>query len=104
MPKIQDAFKTITVSLPSYEGSEIKLKTNIPVGDVLEAQKLDDEMETGIQIATKTIVGWNFENEKGETLPITKENILKFPLEDVTFLLEKIAPTLQKKTSGKTKR
>lgn len=104
MPKIQDAFKTITIELPSYKESRLVVKTKAKVEDLLEAEKCETETETAILLSSKMIFKWNFQDKNGKDLPVSTEHLKQLPAEDLEFLMDKITPYLQKKTpSGKTK-
>ena len=104
MPKIQDGFNTVKVELPSYKGSEVILKTNVPISDVMDVKKNEDELELTVMLLTRMIVDWNFDDEAGNKLAISVENLRQFPILDITALQEKIMPFIQKKTlSEKTK-
>lgn len=103
MPKIQDAFKSIEISLPSYPDSKIKLNTKIQIKHLLEAEKME-QAELAIYLASKMILEWNFDDEKGQPLPINEQNLSLFPAEDLQYILDKITPFIEKKTlSDKTK-
>lgn len=104
MPKIGDAFKTITISLPSYKDSQVVLKTNFTVDDISESEDYEKEFDKGICLALKSIRSWNFQDESGADLPITIENLKQFPAQDFQLILETVTPFIQKKRlSGKTK-
>lgn len=102
MPKISQAFSVIKVSLPSYLDSEVEIKTNISVGEVMEVEKTESDMEKAVLMAMKMILKWNFQDEAGADLPITKETLIQLPAVDLTYLLDTITPYVQKKTSEKT--
>lgn len=102
MPKISQAFSVIKVSLPSYPESEVEIKTNVSVGEVMEVEKTESNMERAVFMALRMIIKWNFQDESGAELPVTKENLIQLPATDLTFLLETITPYVQKKTSEKT--
>ena len=104
MPKISSAFSSIKISLPSYPDSEIEIKTNITIGEVVEAEKVDSALEKSVLLASKMILKWNFQDEEGNELPVSQEILKQLPATDLEFLLDKITPYLQKKTlSDKTK-
>ena len=98
MPKISTAYQTIKITLPSYSDSEVELKTNVAVKEVIEVEKLENNMERAVYLATKMIEKWNFQDEAGADLPITKENLIQLPTVDLEFLLNAITPYIQKKT------
>lgn len=100
MPKIQDAFKTIIVSLPSYPESQVEIKTNISMGELVESDKIENGLEKTIAIAAKMIVKWNFKDENENDIPVSLEIINQLPAIDITFLLDSITPYIQKKTQS----
>ena len=103
MPKISQGFKTMKVELPSYEGSEVELNTAISVDDLLQTESLEG-LTHSTGLLERLIVAWNFEEEDGSPLEISTENLMKFPANDLNFMMKAIMPSLQKKTeaSGKT--
>jgi hypothetical protein len=104
MPKINQAFSTVSVTLPSYKDSVIKIKTNLAVGEMVEAEKIEGNIQKSVYLASRMISEWNFEDEQGLSLAINVDNISQLPVLDLEFLLETITPLIQKKTvSAKTK-
>lgn len=103
MPKISQGFSTTTITLPSYEGSEVVLNTVISVDDLLKTESLEGLYHSA-GLLQRLIASWNFEEEDGSPLAITVDNIIKFPAPDLNFMMKAIMPYLQKKTeaSGKT--
>jgi len=92
---------TMTIELPSQKGSEVVIKKKMTVNDGIVSANITNDPSAMADLLASVIVSWNF-TKNGQPMPITKENLLLFPLEDGTFILEKIAP--QKKTdSEKTK-
>lgn len=103
MPRIESAFGTVEFSMPSYPESKVTIMTNVAVKEVAEAEKLTGELERAVYIASKMITDWNFDDADKVKLPITEENLWKFPTADIEALISFITPFLQKKTSKNTK-
>lgn len=97
MPKISQAFGTKTISLPSYPDSEVVLITSPTVEQIMSIEKLDGELEKAVTIASKMVLSWNFTDEKDAPLPVTTDAIKGLPTADLEFLLETIAPFIEKK-------
>jgi hypothetical protein len=102
MPKIQDAFKTIKVALPSYEGSEVELKTNLSVSDLIESEKIENSFEKSVYLISQAIVGWNFQDEEEKEVPVSIDTIKQLPAADLGFLFKELTPFLEQKPSEKT--
>jgi len=102
MPKIQDAFSTFSIELPSYQGSLITIKSNVSMEDIASSEKGETAIDQTLILAERMIVDWNFDDEQGNKLPIKKENIKKLPAFDLKVLFEKIAPYIEKKTLSET--
>ena len=103
MPKIQDAFTTKTVSLPSYEDSELHIKTAISVKKVMSIEQDKADLSSVLGIVCELIVKWNFEKEDGTPLEITVENLEQFPSADLMFLSKEVQKMVKKKQLPNTK-
>jgi hypothetical protein len=102
MPKISQGFKTTTVSLPSYDGSEVIVRTSISVDDLSKTEGLEG-LDHSAGLLERLIVSWNFEDEQGAPLAISTENIKQLPVADLKFLMDTMMPHLQKKTVASEK-
>lgn len=102
MPKISQGFKTTKVALPSYDGSEVELRTSISVDDLSKTEGLEG-LDHSAGLLERIIVRWNFENEQGAPLEVLAANIKLLPVADLSFLMETIMPHLQKKTEPSVK-
>lgn len=102
MPKFTNKQNTVTVELPSYEGSKVTLKSSLSVGNIKTIYKEKDEFEQSICLLLAYIKDWNFVDEDDNPVEVTRENIEELPLEDFQFLSEKIQG-LSNKKKGKTK-
>lgn len=98
------ALKTVKVELPSYPGSEVVMYEKAPFGAIADVKDGMGNIDIAKNVLPRIILEWNLTDEKGNTLPINIETLLKLPLDDVNFLLESalehIKGTLKKKTSG----
>jgi len=100
----KDIRKTIEVVLPSFPESKVVLYESLLFGQVneLNDEKLS-EIDKGILSLRYLVKEWNFTNEKGKDLPITIETLNQFPVDDLTFLLEKVSDFFTKEQKGKEK-
>ena len=99
-----DTRKTISVSLPSYEGSEVVMYESLLFGEVGQLNKTTgDDADKGLLSLQFLIKEWNFVDEKEEKLPITMEILSKFPIKDITVLLEAVSDFFTKEAEGKKK-
>ncbi len=94
MPKLADPRKTKTINLPSFEGSEVVIYTELLVWDQRQISELDGGQFTkSLEGIKKCIKSWNFtEDDEGQIpTPITVENLEKFWDADLKILLESIS-------------
>lgn len=64
----------------------------------MEVEKIEGEMNKSVLMVKKMISGWNFQDESGAELSVDEEFIKQLPTADIQFLLETIAPFIEKKT------
>ncbi len=86
----KDPRKTIKVSIPNIEGSEVEIYDNFLWGDVetlIDSKKSD--IENGLSLLKVLIKDWNLTNENGEKLPITEDTFKTFTIDIINFLLSK---------------
>jgi len=103
MPKLSTAFEKVKFTCPSYEGSEILIRKNLTVGDLMELEKEEKGFEHSVAMLELLIEEWNFNDESGLPLPISRENIKKFPFVDITALLQFVNEFQKKRDLEKTK-
>jgi len=98
----KDVRKTIEVTLPSFPESKVLLYESLLFGQVSELNndKLN-EVDKGVLSLQYLIKEWNFTDESEKELPITIETLNQFPMEDLTFLLEKVSDFFTKEQKGK---
>lgn len=97
---LKDVRPTKTVSLPSFEGSEVVFYSAVLLSDMLEANKQDGDKGVGLHLLHKVIKSWNFVDEENKPVPVNAETIGKLPVPDAEFLLKEVAvfAQAQKKT------
>jgi len=89
MLKLTDNRTTKTISLPSYEGSEVEIYSGLLVGD-LDGLDLSNPERVGIDTLPKLIKSWNFSDDNDKPLSINKDAIKKINIKDITFLVDEI--------------
>lgn len=94
--------KTIKIKLPSFPDSEVEMYEKAPFGVVSDLDDNMSNMEAAKAALPRLIIDWNFTDEKGNKLEPILDNILKLPIEDVNYLvekgLEKVNSSIKKKT------
>ena len=111
MPKLKDIIKLETIKFDN--GIEIVIAKEMTYGGVLSAiknshkedsddNKIDDnkKFEIAAESLLAYIVKWNLEDDDGDTLVITIENIKKLPNDIVIDMINKVyaSEELKKKT------
>lgn len=94
--KFSDPRITKTVELPSFKGSSVEIYSALTVGDqrAILAKFPDSKTNpasafaASIEMIAAGIKDWNFTGEDDKDLPITSENLQKFPEADLAVLLE----------------
>lgn len=75
MPIAKDIIKKITLpGYPEEDPAILEVVVN-PKASVMDGANTDDKNSLEYHILSRTIVSWNFTDEKGEVLPITPETI-----------------------------
>lgn len=95
-----DPRKVKTISLPSFEGSEVQVYQNLKIQEKRELQdkhlgekSLDDAPETlkigyMIGFAAKAIKDWNFTDENDAKLEISEDILSQFTEDDLIAIIE----------------
>jgi len=78
-----DTRKTKTVSLPSIEGSQVEVYTELNIGQQRTISQYEDKFEQGIAGAVIAIKDWNLYKSEDEKYPITKETLEMLKQEDL---------------------
>ena len=95
MPVLESIKKTKKISLPSYEGSEVVLYTDIFFEDVLKFDNIaSPTTKELLEFLPQMIKEWNFTDKDKVPLEITAESIGKLKLPDVNFLLSEVIKVL----------
>lgn len=89
------------LKLPSDENYWVKVTTDLRYGErkhVVAFQEGGVDITQSVDNLMKTlIVEWNLDDEQGEVLPITPENIDRLTEEDAAFIINQVAETIEKK-------
>ncbi len=85
MVRLSSAFSEIETTCPSIEGSKIVVKSDASGADIKALDNVSKADYLCVSL-TKLIVRWNLEDDEGQPLPITKENIDKLPITDQKHL------------------
>lgn len=89
MPQLSQA-TTTRLYLPSTENDEDKayvdVKSKLVLGDIAEINDAESDIDKAIALLTTLVKDWNFTDEAGAVLPITRDNINKLDVADFTFL------------------
>ena len=92
MPRLTDFRRTKTIILPSYPDSKVEIYDAILMRDAMEIDlKEENQIKIGIEMLPKYIKSWNFLNEKNEELPISKDSLNFFTMEDLTYLINELS-------------
>lgn len=91
MGYFKEGRETRKVKLPSNAAYEVELYTDIKWGQTKHALSLTeaggiDLVISADKLLNMLIVSWNLDDEKGEILPITVENIDRLEPEDALYL------------------
>lgn len=89
MPNLE-VRKTSEVVLPSYPDSKVILYDRILAGGMERIMEAKTEFEKGLIALQEIVKDWNFVDEEGKKLEINLENLRRLPLEDLTFLMDKV--------------
>ena len=89
MAILKDFRSTKTLTLPNFPGSSVEIYSGVIFGDIkdgLLSQSTGDIIAKFVELIPLIIKSWNFTDEEGKDLPITKENINKLGVTDIEFL------------------
>ncbi len=88
---VSDTRKIVEVELPSFPGGKVSMVTDLLLGDVRKFNGIKDNFEKAIEMMIASIKDWNLAEKLDDgsvvKMAITKENIDKFPQEDIKLLL-----------------
>ena len=92
----KDIRKTATISLPSFEGSEVELYDDLLFGQMKQVNEAKcGDLDRGVLVLQFLIKGWNFTDESGKVLEITPETLNAFPVKDFTILMDRVTLSLE---------
>ena len=89
--KFVDTRPTVKVELPSFPGSEVEIYKSLTVGEDRKiAAEFGNEATPDVLIAKvlKSVKKWNFTGDDDKPLSINKENLDRFPVNDLMAIVE----------------
>lgn len=105
---IQDTRRTETISLPSYEWSQVVVYKDLNIGQQRALQNYTDNFERGLAASQIAIKEWNLYADENTPLPITVETLEKFNEKDLLAIFSAITgktnEELQSMGSGDVKK
>jgi len=91
MPVLKDFRATKVLTVPSFPDSKIEVYNSVLVGDSVNIDWANkNQFEVGIQRLLCHIKSWNFVNEDGKPMAVSRENLNFFREDDITYLLGEI--------------
>lgn len=97
MVKLTDPRKTVEITLPSFPESKVVLYKQLLIAEQVALQEKYPQQELSraddtkllLETIVKSIKSWNFtEDDEKTPLPITMENLSRFPDNDVEAMFE----------------
>lgn len=79
----QDKLATLAFK-GDYEGAEVKVRLNVPLGVFLEAEKVQRSNQWGDFLdyfVEHVIREWNMEDGEGKPIPVTREGLAQLPVD-----------------------
>lgn len=93
MVKLSDTRQLLEIELEALTGGIVKVHTSLLAGD-MEKVLLRGDGKTGFIFPLSILIKeWNLEDESGNPLPITEENVGKLDIKDVNLIFEKTGLT-----------
>lgn len=92
-PVLSNNRETVTIELPSFEGSQVEVYTSLLVGDMRDMSELDNDVTKATKILPNIVKAWNFVDEEGKPVQPNAAAFMKLPPEDVTFIIETLEKT-----------
>lgn len=91
MPYFKEGRETRKVKLPSAPEYEVEIYTDIKWGETkhtltVNADGSIDMVMSADKLLSMLIISWNLDDEKGDVLPITPENIDRLEPADALYL------------------
>ncbi|HEX5429855.1 MAG TPA: hypothetical protein VFX17_02115 [Patescibacteria group bacterium] len=99
MPVLQDFRNTKLIVLPSYPDSKVEIFDSLLVGELAKfsGRKIgtdEERFELGLDVLPKLIKSWNFTDESGQPLLITKENLSFLKKDDIEYITSEVTKFL----------
>jgi hypothetical protein len=95
---------TRTLTLPSTEKSEDKaivtVKEKLLLRDLALIREGDNDLDSNINGLSTMIVDWNYTDESGQAVPITKDSLLELEVEDFSFLVSELMDAIENTHKG----
>ena len=100
MPIFNDNLKEIILPV---SGAKVKFLGKITYGKMLEfqEQKIENEKEAGLVMATFLISSWDLTDKDGKIIPVTIENIKNLKYNDGNFLISELNKAVTEKKTSK---
>jgi hypothetical protein len=92
--KLFDPRKIKKVILPSFLESVVEMYDSLLTGELEVVSKIEGDYDKGIQILCFLIKSWEFVDEQGVVLPVSKENLNKLPAPDYMVLMDEATNSL----------
>lgn len=91
MAYFKEGRSTRKVKLPSAQEYEVEIYTDIKWGETKHTLTLNEDGSVDMvmsadKLLAMLIISWNLDNEKGEVMPITPENIDRLDPADALYL------------------
>ena len=89
--KIERFYLPSTKALPETEQAFVDMEVGpMTTGDIIGINAKAGEVEMGVRMLTARIKGWNIQDAAGNDLEIDFDNVCKLPIEDFTYLADKL--------------
>lgn len=75
-----------------YEGAEVVVRLDVPVGVFVEIQDMvssEEQLKVFDLFGAKVLEEWNVENDDGNPVPATSEGMQTIPLDFANLMIEK---------------
>lgn len=99
MPVLTSLQSTTQVTLPA-SGAKLDLRDSLTVGQVEALQGEGDQLINSLVVF---IADWDFTDDKGEKMPVTKENVALIPIEDLEAIANHMNVVVEKFTMAQKK-
>lgn len=90
MPILKDNRKREEILLPESQ-IKVVISDGLLAKDVEALQGIDNQFSQTIELITRLIVSWDAQDENGQTLPITKENVNLLTMNDLKAIQDSLS-------------